>query len=203
MNFKGSDSVAHKRKAGRKKVKETRHPIYSGVRMKRKDKWVSEVRDPNNKKSRIWLGTFPTPEMAARAYDTAALSLRGPTAKLNFPDTAHALPRAKSSSARDIQLAAVQAARVFHPASPSSSSSTKSPSFHPKWKGSLSEGEVSELEGSDQKVVYIDEEELFNMPGLLDSMAEGLLLSPPGLGRTSATWDEMATYDMDMALWTL
>ncbi|CAH2080425.1 unnamed protein product [Thlaspi arvense] len=178
MNFKGSDSVAHKRKAGRKKFKETRHPIYSGVRMKRKDKWVSEVRDPNNKKSRI--------------------------CEAQFPDSAHALPRAKSSSARDIQLAAVQAARVFHPASPSSSSSTKSPSSHPKWKGSLSEGEVSELEGSDQKVVYIDEEELFNMPGLLDSMAEGLLLSPPGLEEiTSATWDEMATYDMDMALWTL
>ncbi|XP_047049961.1 dehydration-responsive element-binding protein 1H-like [Lolium rigidum] len=114
--------AAHpKRPAGRTKFKETRHPVYRGVRRRGSaGRWVCEVRVPGKRGERLWLGTYVAAESAARAHDAAMLALRGCSASvsalasLNFPDSAWllAVPPWLADLAA-VRRAAVEAVAVF------------------------------------------------------------------------------------------
>ncbi|PKA47073.1 Ethylene-responsive transcription factor ERF018 [Apostasia shenzhenica] len=84
---------------------------YKGVRKRKWGAWVSEVRLPNSRE-RIWLGSYDSPEKAARAFDAASFFLRGRRAGLNFPDRtpdiAIAASGRRAATPRQIQAAAAR-----------------------------------------------------------------------------------------------
>ncbi|KAL5567799.1 hypothetical protein UlMin_024374 [Ulmus minor] len=197
MNFSDEEvllaSTHPKKRAGRKKFKETRHPVYRGIRRRNFDKWVCEVREPN-KKTRIWLGTFPTAEMAARAHDVAAIALRGKAACLNFADSAWRLPVPATGEAKDIQKAALEAAEAFRPMDLEEEAGEI---VRKKEEEAKTGTETTSSEG----VFYMDDEAVFGMPGLLTNMAEGMLLTPPHCMNDGYGGDDVEVH-ADVLLWS-
>ena len=104
-----------KRPAGRTKFRETRHPVFRGVRRRgNAGRWVCEVRVPGRRGCRLWLGTFDTAEGAARAHDAAMLAIAGAGACLNFADSAWLLAvPASYASLAEVRHAVAEAVEEF------------------------------------------------------------------------------------------
>ncbi|KAG8382297.1 hypothetical protein BUALT_Bualt05G0062200 [Buddleja alternifolia] len=175
-----------KKRAGRTKVKETRHPVYRGVRQRNSDRWVCEVREPTNQK-RIWLGTYPTAEMAARAYDVATMALRGQTACLNFADSV-GLPLPQSIDPKDIRKAAMEAAEAFRPTAAAGGE----------------ERRIDEAaEGSSTQNVMPPDYDMFGWNEGVDigEAADGVLMSPPPSYEERFGCDDVES-DAEVELWS-
>ncbi|CAN6980831.1 unnamed protein product [Brassica rapa subsp. trilocularis] len=188
-----------KKRAGRIVFKETRHPVYRGIRRRNGDKWVCEIREPTHQR-RIWLGTYPTAEMAARAHDVAAFALRGRSACLNFADSAWRLPVPESTDPDVIRRVAAEAAEMFRPTE-FESGITVLPSYGNEvylGSGSGSGWEERNMYG------YVEEEEVSTT---MRRLASEPLMSPPlsymgGEGMTSnAYMGEEMCYE-DTSLWS-
>ncbi|XP_022939459.1 ethylene-responsive transcription factor ERF014-like [Cucurbita moschata] len=99
---------------------------YKGVRMRSWGSWVSEIRAPNQK-ARIWLGSYPTAEAAARAYNAALLCLQGSAATFMSPKSIKRVAaEAAANAAFFDRYVENMAGSINVPLSPLSSSSSSS-----------------------------------------------------------------------------
>ncbi|XP_058772925.1 dehydration-responsive element-binding protein 1E-like [Vicia villosa] len=171
-----------KKRTGRRVFKETRHPVYRGIRKRNNNKWVSEMRVPNSNKcskSRIWLGTYPTPEMAARAHDVAALVLKGKSACLNFADSAWRLRLPESNDAEEIRKAAMEAAELF---------------------AVEDNSDGGAIEDSNDKHVMTEMEDMHDL--LLRIANEPLRSPSPSITDYATNWGDMEIFDTQVSsLW--
>ncbi|KAG1354416.1 ethylene-responsive transcription factor ERF038-like [Cocos nucifera] len=166
------DAEASSGGEAKKRSKDGKHPTYRGVRMRNWGKWVSEIREPR-KKSRIWLGTFPTAEMAARAHDVAALTIKGESAYLNFPELACKLPRPATTSPKDIQAAAaLAAAATFGDLNPGSCGSVESAVCRDELVTTTSDSPPPATPSSSG-----NDDALFDLPDLLLDLRDGFCYS--------------------------
>jgi hypothetical protein len=209
-------SAPPKKPAGRTKFRETRHPVYRGVRRRGTlGRWVCEVRIPGGRGSRLWLGTFATPDLAARAHDAAAIALSGRGACLNFADSAWLLPplmpaalsAPELASARELKDAVAEAVEALRRRSVAELTRTlrakDTADDEPEEDDDDADSSPGAVPSNDAVFEF---EDVFRFGGMVDagsyyaSLAQGLLVDPPD---AAGAWREDVEHGTaDIALWS-
>ncbi len=89
-DLKAEEEVQHRRGSASASTPGRR---FKGIRpaTKSTSSWVTEIR-PTNAAERIWLGSYPTPGQAARAFDVGTFYCNKKRKLYNFSDSVHNLP---------------------------------------------------------------------------------------------------------------
>uniref|UniRef100_A0ACD5XY24 Uncharacterized protein n=1 Tax=Avena sativa TaxID=4498 RepID=A0ACD5XY24_AVESA len=200
-------AVWTKRPAGRTKFRETRHPVYRGVRRRgNAGRWVCEVRVPGRRGSRLWVGTFDTAEIAARAHDAAMLALAGAGgACLNFADSAELLAvPASYSSLDEVRHAVTEAVEDFEgrqalgPVEDALSGTSSSTPCSP-----LTEEEESTSSRPDDSPFELDVLGDMGWDLYYASLAQAMLVElPPSLAAAASLCDYGEPHIVDVPLWS-
>jgi len=207
-----SPQPAKKRPAGRTKFRETRHPVFRGVRRRgAAGRWVCEVRVPGNRGARLWLGTYVAAAMLALGRGRSGAGC------LNFPDSARLLavpPPSALSGLDDARRAALEAVADFQrrfEAAAAVDEVTSRVSAPPPLPDIVSGSAATSLE---QVPVKADEPAALDVEAFepdwfgdmdLDayyaSLAEGLLMEPPP---AASAWEhgDFGDGGADVALWS-
>ncbi|WOK97688.1 hypothetical protein Cni_G06396 [Canna indica] len=187
---------------GKKKSRRGRSPNpckgaerqYKGVRRRTWGSWVSEIRAPHQK-TRIWLGSYSTPEAAARAYDAALLCLKGSSASFNFPA---ALPHpitATVMSPKSIQrVAAAAAAAAAATPSPSPPPPPSSPPLPPSEADE--DRQSSTMTSSTASEEKVDEEAWIDLGALQSPKCVDHMINP-----LVSSWEECEEMG-EISLWS-
>ncbi|GMI89376.1 hypothetical protein like AT1G19210 [Hibiscus trionum] len=148
---------------------------YKGVRKRKWGKWVSEIRLPNSRE-RIWLGSYDSPQKAAKAFDAAQYCLRGNEAKFNFPDNPPDTAGARPLTPLEIQAFASRFANES-----SSSSSTDNNNVGTTMEQYTSSSSVSVSVSNDGgATIQVESDETMNWSSFLSILDTNQAMSDYG-----------------------
>ncbi|KAF8036142.1 hypothetical protein BT93_C1981 [Corymbia citriodora subsp. variegata] len=165
---------------------------YKGVRLRKWGKWVSEIRLPHSRE-RIWLGSYDTPEKAARAFDAALYCLRGRHAQFNFPNSPPDIAGAQGLTPQEIRAVA---ARFANQRPESSGQSSRNDDGHGHGKEGDDNGNGNEGGGNDMDWSFLNalDDDCcgsgFGLYGGLDYVGGHELAPPPEASPTSNDADD-------------